>query len=298
LVRVLKAFKELRLLAVAIVSSIPAFFWSMMILCVLNVIGGMILTQVLNEYVMDIDNPATTREWVNDHYGSGVKAAYTMFKATHSGCWPNYADTLVDNVHPAFAGFWFVYVGSVIFAIIRIITAVFIGETMKAAQSDAVTAVQERMKQSDDYMQKLKEVFEAADTSADGVLSKEEFMGMLDVPRIKHYLGLLEIEVHDAEGLFDLLDDGDQQVTLSEFVCGITRMKGQARSADMVSLMYDNKITHEQGKEALRVLLRIEELVARGRGRTQLDRRWDRPWSKPNLGDSPEIKKASSVPGV
>merc|ERR1719174_3158995 len=139
------------------------------------------------------------------------------------------------------------------------------------------------MKASSDYINKLRDVFETADTSGDGVLTKDEFRGMLTVPTIKHYLSHLDIEVHDAEGLFDLLDDGDGQVTLSEFVGGVTRMKGQARSADMVSLMYDNKITHEQGKEVLRVLLRIEELVARGRGRTQLDRRWDRPWSKPNL---------------
>merc|ERR1719506_1759781 len=78
------------------------------------------------------------------------------------------------------------------------------------------------------------------------------------IPAVRHYLSHLDLEVHDAEGLFDLLDDGDGEVTLSEFVSGITRMKGSARSADMVSLMCDNKITHEQGKECLRILLRME----------------------------------------
>lgn len=257
LVRVLKAFQQLRLLTFAIAASLPAFLWSMAILSVLNVIAGMILTQILNEYVMDGTNDLSTRQWVNDNYGSGVKASYTMFMATHSGCWPNYAAPLVDKVHPAFAVFWIVYVGGVIFAIIKIITAVFIGETMKAASSDAVTAVTERMKATNQYIEKLKGVFESADVSGDGVLTKEEFRGMLTVPTIKHYLSHLDIEVHDAEGLFDLLDDGDGQVTLSEFVQGVTRMKGQARSADMVSLMYDNKITHEQGKEVLRKLLDI-----------------------------------------
>merc|ERR1719272_2721191 len=114
-----------------------------------------------------------------------------MFEATHSGCWPNYATPLIDKIHPAFAIFWVIYVGGVIFAIIKVITAVFIGETMKAAQSDAVTAVTERMKASDEYMKKLKDVFEAADVSGDGVLTKEEFRGMLVIPQIKHYLSHL-----------------------------------------------------------------------------------------------------------
>jgi len=258
LFRVLKSFQQLRLLTTAIAGSLPAFLWSMAILCVLNVIAGMILTQILHEYVMDEGNDHATREWINKNYGSGLKASWTMFQTTHSGCWPNYSDPLIDKVHPVFALFWFVYVGTVIFAIIKIITAVFISETMKAAQSDAVTAVNERMKESANYIEKLQDVFQTADVSNDGVLTKDEFKDMLAVPMIKHYLAHLDIQVHDAEDLFDLLDDGDGQVTLSEFVSGVTRMKGQARSADMVSLMVDNKITHEQGKEMLRILHKIQ----------------------------------------
>lgn len=258
LVRILKAFTQLRLLTYAIASSLPAFLWSMAILLVLNVVAGMILTQVLNEFVMDPTNDRDTRQWVNRHYGSGVKATYTMFEATHSGCWPNYATPLIDHVSPGFAFFWMLYVGAVIFAIIKIITAVFIGETMKAAQADAVTAVSERMKASSDYINRLKDIFETADVSGDGELSRAEFKDMLSIPSIRHYLSHLDLEVHDAEGLFDLLDDGDGQVTLAEFVSGMERMKGQARSADLVSLMHESKITREQGKEILRTLVRMD----------------------------------------
>merc|ERR1712216_607756 len=63
----------------------------------------------------------------------------------------------------------------------------------------------------------------------------EEFRGMLQVPAIKYYLSHLEIEVHDAEGLFDLLDDGDGQVTLSEFVSGVVDGRRERNSFSCLS---------------------------------------------------------------
>lgn len=41
-----------------------------------------------------------------------------------------------------------------------------------------------------------------------------------------------------------MLDDGDQKVSMEEFVKGALRLKGQARSRDVVAMMHDfNKLS-------------------------------------------------------
>merc|ERR1712176_768032 len=48
----------------------------------------------------------------------------------------------------------------------------------------------------------------------------------------------MEIEVADLELLFDLMDDGDGKVTFDELVGGLSRLRGNARSIDLVTLIY------------------------------------------------------------
>lgn len=49
----------------------------------------------------------------------------------------------------------------------------------------------------------------------------------------------MEIDPSSAKLLFGLLDDGDGSVSVQEFVDGAVRLKGQARAADVVSIMHD-----------------------------------------------------------
>jgi len=56
-------------------------------------------------------------------------------------------------------------------------------------------------------------------------------------PKVSLWLQELGIEVNDTGDLFDLLDDGDGQITTEEFVQGISRLKGEARAKDLVKIM-------------------------------------------------------------
>jgi len=60
---------------------------------------------------------------------------------------------------------------------------------------------------------------------------------------VKTYLTTLELDAHETKNLFNMLDDGDGEVTAEEFVAGAIRLKGVARSQDVVSIMHDfNKL--------------------------------------------------------
>merc|ERR1719159_873551 len=50
-----------------------------------------------------------------------------------------------------------------------------------------------------------------------------------------------ELNVNQAEGFFELCDDGDGRLTFDEFVTGMLRLKGGARNIDLVTMLYENK---------------------------------------------------------
>ncbi|CAE8584272.1 unnamed protein product, partial [Polarella glacialis] len=239
-IRVMSMFRQLRILAKTMVASMGALFWSMVLLCTAQLIGAMFLCSLLHGFVMDESQDLTWRLWVNRYYGTGLKAFYTMFEVTQSGGWPTYARPLVEHVDPWWSIFFMLYVTVVVFAIMRIITAIFIKETLGVAADDAMEAVHERMSSQAKYQKMLHQMFEAADCSGDGHLSRDEFREALSHPAAKHYLSHLELHVHEVDDLFDLLDSGNDQVSYNEFVKGVLRLKGQARSMDVVAIMHDS----------------------------------------------------------
>lgn len=199
--------------------------------------------------------------WMFDYYGSAWKAVYSMFELTHSGGWPNYARPVVEKVSIWYAWFFMSYVTLVIFAIIRIITAIFLKETLATAAGDAALAVQEKVRSKEKYVSSLEDIFLEADDDGNGVITRAEMDAAVSNPVVLHYLSILEIEVHEVEPLFDLLDDGDGQVTIKEFCQGIMRLKGQARSLDVISIMHDANIIMTQCREVKRSLSHIEEVL-------------------------------------
>merc|ERR1712232_1433898 len=99
--------------------------------------------------------------------------------------------------------------------------------------------VQEQLRQKRAYALKLKDLFIELDTSGDGKPTIDEFETMLSDPAAKAYLSGLEVDAHEIKSLFYLLDDGDGNITHDEFINGIMRLKGQARSQDVVAMGHD-----------------------------------------------------------
>merc|ERR1712048_1517310 len=169
---------------------------------------------------------------------------YTMFEITLSGCWPNYVRTLVEDVNPLFGIFFIFYVSVVVFAIIRIITAIFLRETLQAATQDADELAQEQLKKKGALVAKLREFFQAADVSGNGTVSMEELTAILANAKARSWLQGLGLEFHDTKVLFSLLDDGDGEITAEEFLHGATRLKGQARSIDVIAIQVELERQH------------------------------------------------------
>jgi len=78
-----------------------------------------------------------------------------------------------------------------------------------------------------------------ADKNKDHILDVREFQDYLCATGVRSWLSAQGLEEEDDDLLFDLLDDnGDGKLTPEELTRGIGRLKGAARSIDVVSLLH------------------------------------------------------------
>jgi len=241
LVRVTRMFRGLRLLVSACASFLPALGWAMALLSLCMLMGGVIMGSLLLEFIEDESQPLENRKWIWQHYGTAYRATYTMYEITMAGNWPQNVRPVLEYVSHAYVIFFLGYITVVVFAIIRVITAIFLSQTLEAASNDVDIMIQERMRKKSIFVERLEGIFQAIDESGDGLLSEEEMKELLQDSKVQAYLESLDVALPESEALFRLLQNSDGQITYEDFIEGILRCKGPARAMDQIVLQAELK---------------------------------------------------------
>ena len=234
----LSLFRQLRHLVGTCVASIGALFWSIVLILLCQLTFALIICQALQPFILDDQADFEARLQMNSWYGSFFKAMYTTFEITLSGGWPLLVRPVVEYVDAGYAALFLPYIAVVVFAILRIVTALFIKETLQSAANDAEMVMEESRSVSLKYQRRLEELFCVVDDDGDGNLTLEEFRGALSMPSVSQYLLYMDVTVRDCEPLFEILAEGDGLITITEFCKGIMQLKGQARALDIVMLQH------------------------------------------------------------
>jgi len=239
--RVAALFNDLRVLIKTLTSSFMALFTSMVLLTLIFVASGILLAQLLSGFITETGNDYEVCLWVYKHYGTSFRAVYTIFEVTLSGCWPNYARPLIENVSAWYALFFMVYVAVVVFAVICIVGALFLTATIKAAGDDLAMTTMLKAKERHNYAQNLHgllcKCFCDDDHPDKDMLTLAEVEAKLREVEFRLQLQALGLEDYELSGLVAILDEGEG-VPFDEFVQAAMRVKGMAKGIDTVLIMH------------------------------------------------------------
>jgi len=239
LVKVFKAFQvvdTLLLLVKSIKSSFGVLLWSFMILGVIQTATGLALSQMLGAFITDESKPVEVRRRVFQYFGTMSNSFLTMFEIIE-GNWVVTCRLLYDEVNEWYGLFYILYRCCAMFAIIKVITAVFIAETNRHANSDDELALTKKQRQKEAYCAKLQSVFTELDHSGDGHLSWEELDRLINDEMMQSLLHTMEIDTNDLRYVFEALDNGDSQIDFKEFVGGLTQVRGPAKGLDVFKVL-------------------------------------------------------------
>jgi len=82
----------------------------------------------------------------------------------------------------------------------------------------------------------------------------EEFSKLVKSPKLKFWMSQLELEYHDLLSLFEFLDNGDGEITLTEFIEGAARLRGGAKALDIWRMETKLEVLFEEVLNILKVL--------------------------------------------
>mmetsp|Transcript_112013 Transcript_112013/g.267210 ORF Transcript_112013/g.267210 Transcript_112013/m.267210 type:complete len:632 (+) Transcript_112013:40-1935(+) len=267
MVRSLRIFRGLRVLVKACQCFLPSLCWAMVLLGLMMAMGALLMGNLLHGYIADDAVDIDDRQWVWYHYGTAYRAGYTLFEVTMAGNWPTNARPVISKVSEGFIVFFVLYVTIVVFAVIRVIGAVFLKDTLDAAQNDAEQLVMDKIALKEKYVEKLEKIFKAIDQDGTGLVSEARLADLLNNPKLAAYFQTLDVDVHEGTALFELLACGDGQVTMDEFINGILRCKGPARAIDQVALQADIRMLDAKISTLVQQLDQMDHTEHRRNGR-------------------------------
>jgi len=119
------------------------------------------------------------------------------------------------------------------FGVLNVVVGTFVATATEIASKDREAFVKAELRSWELSTCRIKTFFHEADVDKSGTLSWEEFRNHLQNPTVRAYFNGIGLDVSQAHALFELLDtDGNDSVTIDEFLDGCMRLKGEAKSVD------------------------------------------------------------------
>jgi len=240
LVRFFEKFDALYLMMTSIKGSIAALAWSSILLLVVQMMLALFIATILEGYLIS-DETDGDKHKVYEYYGTFSRAMLTMFEIT-LGNWIPVTRVMMKNVTEAYVIFALIHKFIIGFAVVMVITGVFVQETMKVAQTDNTIMLRQRERASKLHVKKISALFAVADSDGSGRLDAEEFAEVCADPSVKVWISAMGLDVSNASTVFEQLTHqlGVEDLSAEELVVGVSRLKGSARNMDMSILRNEN----------------------------------------------------------
>ncbi|CAE7506028.1 CACNA1I [Symbiodinium natans] len=263
-IRIMRFFRELRMMIFSTVNSLKSVVWVILFLFGLFYMFGVAFTSAVVSYLDTLEmRKQSESATLQLHFGTLDVSILTLYMAMSGGQnWHVYYDSLATMKGGEFwCLLYILYITFAMFAVVNIVTGVFVDTALQSSKNDREVVVQEELEQKHDYLRQLHQLFQAIDENSEGRITREVLQQAFKHETILAFFSHLKIDVPDATTLFDLLDfDQSGAIDLEEFLHGCYQLHGEATHLEakmmqaevrfmkenLVSLVEDMRKVHAQ----------------------------------------------------
>lgn len=239
LVRVFVASKGLWLVVSGFVDAIRTLFWvSILIIFILYACAVFLTITIGQDESTYGPYKIISGGWdYQEYFGSVPRSMLTLFQIMTLDDWANGIARHVMSNQPAMAIFFILFVIITSYGIMNVVVGIIVERTLASAKLNEERNQRNQEKERARVLHDLREIFEFADKDKSGTLTIDEFRSALRQPEVERKLKLIDLPVSDAEELFNVLDgDGSGELSVEEFIGGCIRLKGPAKSKDLLAV--------------------------------------------------------------
>lgn len=125
----------------------------------------------------------------------------------------------------------------------NVLNGIFVNAAVQSSRLNRELATDNQMRERTKLVQQIAHLFFEADRDNSGNLSWDEFLDFMDDEEVQAYFLALDLDMSSLDKIFVLLDKDDTgNIDLMEFLDGCLRLKGVAKTVDIV--MLKNELDH------------------------------------------------------
>jgi len=267
IVRVLRIFHELRRMAASIISAMASLSWAFLLLLLIMYIFAVFFMQgAVNWLQTELENEdfEANKEAIDAYFSSMFQSIYSLILAISGGSdWGDIAEPL-GIISPWYTVAFVIYIIFVVFGVLNVLTGVFLESAAQIVDRDIITHA-ETQKQTA-FAREMSALFEELDADGSGSLTWEELQEQLKDEKLRAYLNSQLLDSMDAHLFFKILqsqagNSENDEITISDFIMGCARLKGQARSMHVLNLELELSKLKLMNKESMTVMSdQLEEI--------------------------------------
>eukprot|EP00746_Dinoflagellata_sp_MGD_P000469 gnl/MRDRNA2_/MRDRNA2_100833_c0_seq1.p1 gnl/MRDRNA2_/MRDRNA2_100833_c0~~gnl/MRDRNA2_/MRDRNA2_100833_c0_seq1.p1 ORF type:complete len:439 (+),score=70.39 gnl/MRDRNA2_/MRDRNA2_100833_c0_seq1:179-1495(+) len=240
LIRLLPHFKELWLVVNGLANSMKTLSWTSILLMVTLYFFGIFATMQIgqNDELYNVYYEETSGHWDHEiYFGTIPRSMLTFFQICVLDEWSENIVRHVKFNQPGMEWMFVAFIFFTSFGILNIVVGVIVENVLMMAKVSDIKIKKKREKDRMRVLNHLRDFFEQSDEDGSGTLSLEEVQVAMDNPENRKRLALMDLPIDEPTELFTLLDvDNSGEISIDEFISGCMRIKGTAKSKDILAL--------------------------------------------------------------
>jgi len=256
--RMLRMFVKLRKMVYALIHSMQALFWLLIMLVVTLYIFALLFMQGATMHLEAMtaeeyqakragEFSETRGTWiVIKRFGNVGLAMRSLFASLTGGDPWDWLLTPLMEEHWIFSVLALFFVLFFIFAVMNVVTGVFVDEAMKISQIDKDIMIEDLRSEQRLQKQDFLDLLASLDENGDGTITREELRAMLAEDEIQRWLAGcdIDLDLSNLDSVLEVLDHNKSgRIRPADLFSVLSKITGPARSVDLF-LVY-NQVKRE-----------------------------------------------------